>query len=386
MWTIDGAYYYSSTVSLSFSLAPGQSSRTLTVKLKVRDDENTWTTSEGRMTKTYTIRRGQNRHFYLKDHLGSVRVTVDEEGEPLGYDDYYPYGLQMPTRSSNTSNPNDRYKFTGHERDTEAGLTFDYMGARTYDPLLGIFMQIDPLMEFSTPYSYVGANPVNLTDPTGMSSECANRGHRGIEDLEAYLVECGSQTALTHKTDPRKEIEREETEDEEQEQNKQLKSVPFEKINIHDASDQEVIDQVFKYLFYLLQNNQTQGNLNQAFTFTKKGFFENYESGPIGGGFVGSRFDGTININGKNHSISMFLGFSDNKIEDSFNTGVNFENNVRKQSETGTTQDAVHGTTTTNFQLFIGAPYSRNEYKPVMIVTQDELVRNQLYYAFKTRN
>ena len=73
------------------------------------------------------------------------------------------------------------------------------MGARTYDPL----------MEFSTPYSYVGGNPVNLTDPTGMSSECANRGHRGIEDLEAYLVECGSQTALTHKTDPRKELTRE---------------------------------------------------------------------------------------------------------------------------------------------------------------------------------
>ena len=179
-WKIDGVTMQDNSSSLfttTFSLSVGQSSKTVQVSLEVRDDENTWTTSEGRMTKTYTIRRGQDRHFYLKDHLGSVRVTVDEEGEPIGYDDYYPYGLQMPTRSSNTSNPNDRYKFTGHERDTEAGLTFDYMGARTYDPLLGIFMQIDPLMEFSTPYSYVGGNPVNLTDPTGMSSEdCADRG------------------------------------------------------------------------------------------------------------------------------------------------------------------------------------------------------------------
>ena len=216
-WKIDGVTMQENSSSLfttTFSLSGGQSSKTVQVTLEVRDDENTWTTHEDKMTKTYTIRRGQDRHFYLKDHLGSVRVTVDEEGEPLGFDDYYPYGLQMPTRSSNTANPNDRYKFTGHERDTEAGLTFDYMGARTYDPLLGIFMQIDPLMEFSTPYSYVGANPVNLTDPTGMSSECANRGHRGIEDLEAYLVECGSQTALTQKVDPQKEkskeIEREE--------------------------------------------------------------------------------------------------------------------------------------------------------------------------------
>ena len=61
----------------------------------------------------------------------------------------------------------------------------------------------------------IGANPVNLAGPTGMSSECANRGHRGIEDLEAYLVECGSQTALTHKTDPRKELTREKDKGEE---------------------------------------------------------------------------------------------------------------------------------------------------------------------------
>ena len=159
-WRVDGVIVYqgssASQYTTSFSLSGGQSSKTVQVSLQVRDDEYTWSTT---LTRTYTVRAGQDRHFYLKDHLGSVRVTVDEEGEPLGYDDYYPYGLQMPTRSGNTSNPNDRYKFTGHERDTEAGLTFDYMGARTYDPLLGIFMQIDPLMEFSTPYSYVGGNP-----------------------------------------------------------------------------------------------------------------------------------------------------------------------------------------------------------------------------------
>ena len=306
-WRVDGVIVHqgssASQYTTSFSLSVGQSSKTVQVSLEVRDDENTWTTSEGRMTKTYTIRRGQDRHFYLKDHLGSVRVTVDEEGEPLGFDDYYPYGLQMPTRSSNTSNPNDRYKFTGHERDTEAGLTFDYMGARTYDPLLGIFMQIDPLMEFSTPYSYVGGNPVNLTDPTGMSSECANRGHRGIEDLEAYLVECGSQTALTHKTDPRKELTREKDKGENEQSKSQEKP---QKKNFHDLADegdQAVIDHVLSYLFYLRDNNLEEGDLSEIFDFYRPGsFFKPEKNGAPAsskGGFLsyeGSLFGENIRV------------------------------------------------------------------------------------------
>ncbi len=53
-----------------------------------------------------------HRHKF-KDHLGSIRTTVNESGAVVGYDDYYPYGLIMPGRSSNTANPNADYKFTG---------------------------------------------------------------------------------------------------------------------------------------------------------------------------------------------------------------------------------------------------------------------------------
>ena len=40
--------------------------------------------------------------------------------------------------------------------------------ARMYDTDLKRFYSVDPLHQFATPYRYVGNNPVNFTDPTGM--------------------------------------------------------------------------------------------------------------------------------------------------------------------------------------------------------------------------
>lgn len=99
--------------------------------------------------------------------------NVDQSGNVDGFDDYYPFGLGMPNRSDNSANDTDKYKFTGHERDTEASRTLDYMMARNYDPALGRFLQIDPLAdEFPgwTPYHYVHNNPLKFTDPTGMAA------------------------------------------------------------------------------------------------------------------------------------------------------------------------------------------------------------------------
>ena len=85
--------------------------------------------------------------------------------------DYYPFGLTMPSRSSNTANPNDNYKFTGYENDDEGGLDLYHANARGYDPVLGRFMQIDPMASeraWLTPYNYVQNNPLIRIDPTGM--------------------------------------------------------------------------------------------------------------------------------------------------------------------------------------------------------------------------
>ncbi len=148
-----------------YQLASGVT--TVTVGFKVRDNSGDWSSL---VTKTYTIQEHKGRKYFVKDHIGNVRATINRDGNVLGYDDYYPFGLEMPGRSNNTANPNNLYKFTGHERDDEADLTIDFMNARTYDPILGRMMQVDPKYELYhgwSPYHYTLNNPLLYTDPTG---------------------------------------------------------------------------------------------------------------------------------------------------------------------------------------------------------------------------
>ncbi len=91
----------------------------------------------------------------------------------LEADDYYPFGLDMPGRSS-TGTPV-RQGFTGYWRDGESGLGLYYSGARMYSPGTGRFFGVDPLAEdFATwsPYAYTFNNPVNWRDPDGRSANC----------------------------------------------------------------------------------------------------------------------------------------------------------------------------------------------------------------------
>ena len=114
------------------------------------------------------INSAETRYYYLKDHLGSIRMTVNTTGGVLSYDDYYPFGAIMPNRSQ-VSSPDARFKFTAKERDTETG--YDYFGARYYDSKIGRWLQVDPLADKYpgwSPYNYGLNNPINIIDPNGM--------------------------------------------------------------------------------------------------------------------------------------------------------------------------------------------------------------------------
>ena len=120
------------------------------------------------------------KYFYLKDHLGNIRVTIDENGDVKGYNDYYPFGLQMPGRSMNNALATDMYKYSSKELDEENGINWYYFGARYYDPMIGRWLSVDPVWgkyPSLSPYNYCANNPILFKDLKGAeidSSEVKN--------------------------------------------------------------------------------------------------------------------------------------------------------------------------------------------------------------------
>ena len=106
--------------------------------------------------------------WYLKNHLGSTMlVYASGYGTPgvvrAAYD-YRAFGEQVTlTESADKVTEN----FTGKEKDDETEL--NYFGARYLDPMLGLWISVDPARQFASPYLYAGngVNPVNAIDPDG---------------------------------------------------------------------------------------------------------------------------------------------------------------------------------------------------------------------------
>ncbi|MCX2491834.1 ParB N-terminal domain-containing protein [Pedobacter sp. PF22-3] len=107
--------------------------------------------------------------YNLSDHLGNVRATFYKNPntnllEVLQRDDYYAFGLRKVA-----SDGTNKYLYNGKELQEELGQ-YDY-GARFYDPVIGRWNVIDPLVELyqesTSPYIYVLNNPILLTDPDG---------------------------------------------------------------------------------------------------------------------------------------------------------------------------------------------------------------------------
>ncbi|MBN2365425.1 MAG: hypothetical protein EH225_05585, partial [Calditrichaeota bacterium] len=113
---------------------------------------------------------GEMRKFYyIKDLLGSVRVTLDQNGEGVEAYDYYPFGLKMPDRLYMSGLANTRNLFIGKEHDSETG--YDYFGARLYDSRIGRWLNVDKLDQYDSPYVFCANNPQRIQDIDGWYGE-----------------------------------------------------------------------------------------------------------------------------------------------------------------------------------------------------------------------
>jgi RHS repeat-associated protein len=102
--------------------------------------------------------------YHITDHLGSVRMVLNQSMTVIEQNDYYPFGMRRSISSSTTN----RYHYNGKE-DISATATSDY-GARQYSAEFCQWMQVDPLAEkyySNSPYGLCVGNPIGNVDLDG---------------------------------------------------------------------------------------------------------------------------------------------------------------------------------------------------------------------------
>lgn len=116
----------------------------------------------------------QTQYIYL-DALGSIHTVADGNGAVLARYSYDAFGKRRNPDGTElaawpSTAPGTR-GYTGHEMDDDARCV--NMNARLYDPVIGRFLQADPLVarpgstQGMNRYSYTDNNPLTRTDPSG---------------------------------------------------------------------------------------------------------------------------------------------------------------------------------------------------------------------------
>ncbi|MER8073681.1 RHS repeat-associated core domain-containing protein [Streptomyces sp. NPDC094034] len=117
--------------------------------------------------ETVAVRTSNGFSFLLPDHQGTAMAAIAMTSLTVTRRKQLPFG-QTRTQES-TQIPGTR-GFIGGTNDP-TGLT--HLGAREYDPALGRFLSVDPVIDINTPaqmnaYSYAHNTPITQSDPTGL--------------------------------------------------------------------------------------------------------------------------------------------------------------------------------------------------------------------------
>jgi RHS repeat-associated protein len=118
----------------------------------------------GGIDEIFTRSDSSGTSNFVKDALGSTLALTDSAGTVQTEYSYEPFG-KTTTSGATSSNAS---KYTGREDD---GIGLYYYRARYYSPTLQRFIGEDPLgfaSGYTNFYGYVGNNPINKVDPTGL--------------------------------------------------------------------------------------------------------------------------------------------------------------------------------------------------------------------------
>ena len=151
---------------------------------------------------------GQHQHRYsVNDHLGSSTLELDQNGELLSQESYYPYGGTAWWAAKSALEA--RYKvvrYSGKERDA-TGLY--YYGFRYYAPWLQRWINPDPAGDVDglNHYRFVANSPIRLIDNGGRNFEDSivttsytreeSSGHFIISTLGALNTSLAAEVAFS---------------------------------------------------------------------------------------------------------------------------------------------------------------------------------------------
>jgi RHS repeat-associated protein len=130
--------------------------------------------------------------YYHHDVQGST-VAVTQGGESGASEAYTYSDFGAPGAGSWAT-----YRYAGYRYDNETGLY--YVNARYYNPNLGRFLQTDPigLSGGTNLYAYVGNDPINFFDPTGLCSQSQqNAGPTALQQV-GHALDQASDWASTY--------------------------------------------------------------------------------------------------------------------------------------------------------------------------------------------
>lgn len=115
------------------------------------------------------------RRFLMADERGSIVSVTDSAGATVGLNSYDEFGIPA---SGNVG----KFGYTGQLWLPDAKLW--YYKARMYSPVLGRFLQTDPIgyADGMNWYNYVGSDPVNFVDPLGLSCDKFPGGYTVFKD------------------------------------------------------------------------------------------------------------------------------------------------------------------------------------------------------------
>ena len=126
-------------------------------------------------TETATLK------YQHTDALGTPVAVTNAAKTTTETSEYEPYG-QLVNKPAF-----DGPGFTGHVQDAATGLT--YMQQRYYDPMLGVFLSVDPVTAYDNPisqfhrYRYANNNPYRFVDPDGRVSDEPQRQARDFRSM-----------------------------------------------------------------------------------------------------------------------------------------------------------------------------------------------------------